>query len=81
MSLTPPLLPETDSSEDGIKEILVKFNKQFGLIQEKLDSLKEVSDPSVSSKRIIGLDKDPEEEIDESPKSSEDSAPKQRRKF
>ena len=53
-SLTPPLLPETDSSEDGIKEILVKFNKQFGLIQEKLDSLKEVSDPSVSSKRIIG---------------------------
>ena len=74
--LTPPLLPETDSSEDGIKEILVKLNEQFGLVQEKLDSFKEVSDPSVSTARIIDLDEDTEEEIDESPTSSEDLAPK-----
>ena len=71
-----PLLPETESREDGIKEILEKLNEQSSLVLQKLDSLKEVPDPSVSTERIIGLDEDTEEEINESPTSSKELAPK-----
>ena len=75
-ALSPPLLPETESREDGIKEILEKLNEQSSLVLQKLDSLKEVPDPSVSTERIIGLDEDTEEGINESPTSSKELAPK-----